>query len=109
MAAVDPDKLQRVVMNLLGNAFKFVPDGGRVRCSLRQSPHEIVVAVDDSGPGVKPELRQAIFERFRQGDGGINRKPAAPGSGWRSRRNSSRCTRGGSRCSTPTWAAPASR
>src|SRR6185436_9244700 len=73
VAAVDPDKLQRVVMNLLGNAFKFVPSGGRVRCSLRQSPQEITIAVDDSGPGVRPELRQAIFERFRQGDGGINR------------------------------------
>ena len=35
VAAIDPDKLQRVVMNLLGNAFKFVPDGGRIRCSLR--------------------------------------------------------------------------
>ena len=37
VAAVDPDKLQRVVMNLLGNAFKFVPAGGRIRCSLRHS------------------------------------------------------------------------
>ena len=37
VAAIDPDKLQRVVMNLLGNAFKFVPDGGRIRCSLRHS------------------------------------------------------------------------
>ena len=81
MAAVDPDKLQRVVMNLLGNAFKFVPPGGRVRCSLRQSPQEITIAVDDSGPGVKPELRQAIFERFRQGDGGINRTAGGTGLG----------------------------
>jgi len=37
LGAIDADKLQRVVMNLLGNAFKFVPDGGRVRCSLRPS------------------------------------------------------------------------
>ena len=81
VAAVDPDKLQRVVMNLLGNAFKFVPPGGRVRCSLRQSPQEITIAVDDSGPGVRPELRQAIFERFRQGDGGINRTAGGTGLG----------------------------
>ena len=79
LAAVDPDKLQRVLMNLLGNAFKFVPDGGRIRCSLRYSAHELVLSVDDSGPGVKPEQRQGIFERFRQGDGGINRK--TPGTG----------------------------
>ncbi len=81
VAAVDPDKLQRVVMNLLGNAFKFVPAGGRVRCSLRPAPHELALAVDDSGPGVQPELRQAIFERFRQGDGGINRKAGGTGLG----------------------------
>ena len=81
VAAIDPDKLQRVVMNLLGNAFKFVPDGGLVRCSLRHSAEEITFAVDDSGPGVTPELRQAIFERFRQGDGGINRTVAGTGLG----------------------------
>ena len=68
-------------MNLLGNAFKFVPDGGRIRCSLRHSAAELIIAVDDSGPGVKPELRQAIFERFRQGDGGINRTVAGTGLG----------------------------
>jgi PAS domain S-box-containing protein len=78
VAAVDPDKLQRVLMNLLGNAFKFT--GGRVRCSLRQT-QEIMISVDDSGPGVKPELRQAIFERFRQGDGGVNRRVGGTGLG----------------------------
>lgn len=79
--AVDPDKLQRVLMNLLGNAFKFVPDGGRVRCALRQTARELVLSVDDSGPGVEPALRQAVFERFRQGDGGIDRKAAGTGLG----------------------------
>ena len=81
VAAVDADKLQRILMNLLGNAFKFVPSGGRIRCSLRQSSRELLLQVDDSGPGVQPELRQAIFERFRQGDGGINRKAAGTGLG----------------------------
>jgi CheY-like chemotaxis protein len=81
VAAVDADKLQRILMNLLGNAFKFVPPGGRIRCSLRQSSRELLLQVDDSGPGVQPELRQAIFERFRQGDGGINRKVAGTGLG----------------------------
>jgi PAS domain S-box-containing protein len=80
-AAVDSDKLQRVIMNLLANAFKFVPAGGRVRCALQHSARELSVAIDDSGPGVKPELRQAIFERFRQGDGGSNRKVGGTGLG----------------------------
>jgi len=81
VTAVDPDKLQRVVMNLIANAFKFVPDGGSIRCTLRQTPREVVIAVDDSGPGVKPELRQSIFERFRQGDGGTNRAAGGTGLG----------------------------
>jgi PAS domain S-box-containing protein len=81
VAAVDPDKLQRVLMNLLGNAFKFVPPGGRIRCALRQAPRELAVLVDDSGPGVPPELRQAVFERFRQGDGGIDRRANGTGLG----------------------------
>ena len=81
VGAVDGDKLQRVVMNLLGNAFKFVSNGGRIRCSLRPTAAGLSIAVDDSGPGVRPELRQAIFERFRQGDGGINRTVAGTGLG----------------------------
>jgi len=80
-AAVDPDKLQRVLMNLLANAFKFVPAGGRVRCRVRTSARELTVSIDDSGPGVEPALRRAIFERFRQGDGGSNRKAGGTGLG----------------------------
>ncbi|HEY0555859.1 MAG TPA: ATP-binding protein [Thermoanaerobaculia bacterium] len=81
LTAADPDKLQRVLMNLLANAFKFVPDGGRVRCAVGCSSHEVTIAVEDSGPGVRPELRTAIFERFRQGDGGVNRKAGGTGLG----------------------------
>jgi PAS domain S-box-containing protein len=80
-APVDAEKLQRVLMNLLGNAFKFVPAGGRIRCALRHTAQELVISVDDSGPGVPREQRQAIFERFRQGEGGINRKAGGTGLG----------------------------
>lgn len=81
VSGVDPEKLERVVMNLLANAFKFVPTGGRIQCALRQSSDELILSVDDSGPGVEPELRQAIFERFRQGDGGKTRKVGGTGLG----------------------------
>ena len=81
VAAVDPEKLQRVLMNLVGNAFKFTPNGGRIRCRLRSGGDQLAVSVDDSGPGVPAELRHAIFERFRQVDGGINRKVAGTGLG----------------------------
>ena len=79
--AVDPAKLQRVVMNLLSNAFKFVGPGGQVRVQVAIQDDRLAVSVDDSGPGVKPELRKAIFERFRQGDGGTNRQASGTGLG----------------------------
>ena len=78
---MDPEKLQRVLMNLLGNAFKFTPDGGRIRCRAHVGGDQLAVSVDDSGPGVPAEQRHAIFERFRQVDGGINRKVAGTGLG----------------------------
>jgi PAS domain S-box-containing protein len=81
ICAVDPHKLQRVVMNLLSNAFKFVPTGGVIHCRLDAQRNDLVLTVEDSGPGVKPELRQAIFERFRQGDGGANRHFSGTGLG----------------------------
>jgi signal transduction histidine kinase len=68
-AEVDGEKVERVVANLVGNAFKFVRDGGRVRCDVSADGGRARVAVDDDGPGIAPELREVIFERFRQGAG----------------------------------------
>ena len=86
MAAVDPAKLQRVVMNLLSNAFKFAPAGRRgARAMLARRATSWPLSVEDSGPGVQPELRKAIFERFRQVDGGANRQVSGTGLGLRNR------------------------
>lgn len=68
-AEVDAEKLERVLANLLGNAFRHVRDGGRVRCVLRREGARAKVSVEDDGPGIPPALRQAVFERFRQGAG----------------------------------------
>jgi PAS domain S-box-containing protein len=81
LSAIDPEKLERILMNLLSNAFKFVPDSGRIQCALHVIDKDVVISVDDSGPGVKPELRHAIFERFRQGEGGANRQFGGTGLG----------------------------
>ncbi len=80
-AQVDAEKLQRVLINLLSNAFKFVPAGGQVRTTLRQEADQALLTVEDTGPGVKPEQRQLIFERFRQGDGGATRSVGGTGLG----------------------------
>ncbi|MEW6705996.1 MAG: ATP-binding protein [Pseudomonadota bacterium] len=81
VAEVDADKLERVLVNLLSNAFKFTPPGGRIRVSLQAPDDTLVLRVADSGPGVPPPLREAIFERFRQADGGASRTHGGTGLG----------------------------
>lgn len=80
-AQVDVDKVQRVLMNLLSNAFKFTPIGGRVRCSLRQVAGFVELDVADSGPGIRPEHRALVFDRFRQVDTGAPGRQAGTGLG----------------------------
>jgi PAS domain S-box-containing protein len=77
-AQVDGDKVQRVLLNLLSNAFKFTPDGGAIRCALTAGGQ---LVVDDSGPGIAPAMRQAVFDRFRQGEGGPTRRFGGTGLG----------------------------
>ncbi|TAM12851.1 MAG: PAS domain S-box protein [Nevskiaceae bacterium] len=81
-ADLDPAKFGRVLLNLLSNAFKFTPDGGRIRCLLRaERGARIRLSVQDSGCGVKPEMRKEIFERFRQGQDGTTREFGGTGLG----------------------------
>jgi len=77
----DPAKLERVLLNLLSNAMKFVPDGGRVRVGLRVEGDAVVLAVEDNGPGVPVPLRAAIFEPFRRGDDSTTRRFGGTGLG----------------------------
>lgn len=81
-AEADPEKFDRVLLNLLSNAFKFTPAGGRIRCVLEPSgPGRVLLTVQDSGPGVRPEMRVAIFDRFRQAQGGTTRDFGGTGLG----------------------------
>lgn len=69
--------LDRVVENLVSNAFKFSPDGTPVRITLRQAASQAVLEVEDQGPGVPTEERTRIFGRFARGSA----QGAAPGLG----------------------------
>jgi len=60
----DPQKLSRVVENLVGNARSFSPEGGRVRLVVEAVGDKARVAVEDDGPGVPENEREAIFRRF---------------------------------------------
>lgn len=83
LAQVDADRVTQVLLNLLSNAFKFTPDGGTVRCTVRAAPSgsTLMIEVADSGPGIAPEQRDVIFERFRQLEGGSTRRFGGTGLG----------------------------
>jgi signal transduction histidine kinase len=60
----DGDRVLQIISNLLSNAFRWTPDGGRVELELNASNGRVSVAVGDSGPGVPPEEQQRIFRPF---------------------------------------------
>ncbi|GAB4062876.1 ATP-binding protein [Angustibacter speluncae] len=62
----DPARLHQVVANLLDNAARHSPPGGRVRVVAVDTGHEVVVEVQDEGPGIAPEDRERVFERFHR-------------------------------------------
>lgn len=61
---VDPDNMDKIVMNLLSNAFKFTPDGGKVTLQLIEKDADFEVRVADSGVGIPDDEKQKVFERF---------------------------------------------
>ncbi len=73
-ARLDVAKVQRVLLNLLSNAFKFTPAGGSVELGLHAAGDRAVLQVQDSGPGTHAAPRDAAFDRSRQGDGGVDRR-----------------------------------
>jgi two-component system, NtrC family, sensor histidine kinase GlrK len=77
----DPEKLRSILDNLLGNAVKFTPAGGRIRVCVRASSGEVEIDVVDSGPGVSPEEREAIFDSFFRGRAKANARVAGTGLG----------------------------
>ncbi|PYU30118.1 MAG: hypothetical protein DMG31_14700 [Acidobacteria bacterium] len=74
----DEALLRRLVMNLLDNAIKFTPEGGKISVACRRAVAEYSLTVRDSGPGIPAEAREKIFERFFRLDPA--RSPAARGS-----------------------------
>lgn len=67
-AQVDQEMIERILLNLLANAFRHTPDGGAIAVSLQERDGRAVIQVEDSGSGVPAALRDTIFERFRQGE-----------------------------------------
>ena len=66
IALLDVEQIQRVLMNLIGNAIKFTPRGGSITIIAERALHEIQISVVDSGPGIPQEFLPSIFDEFSQ-------------------------------------------
>jgi len=67
--AIDAHRIGQVISNLVGNAIKFTPEGGMVRISARHQGNEVIVRVEDTGPGIPVEHLPKVFDWFWQAEG----------------------------------------
>jgi signal transduction histidine kinase len=77
----DSDKLERILLNLLFNALKFTPAGGKVQVAARRENDELLLEVSDTGAGISGEQLPFIFDRFWQADTSSERKYRGVGIG----------------------------
>jgi len=77
----DEIKLRQIIFNLLSNAAKFTPDGGRVELLAWKDADELIISVSDTGVGIKREDRERIFEAFEQLDSSYTRRQQGTGLG----------------------------
>ncbi len=62
----DEEKIDRVLTNLIDNAIKYTPDGGKISVTATREDEHVKIGVNDTGPGIPPEERERIFQRFAQ-------------------------------------------
>ncbi len=77
----DRDKLEKMVLNLVFNALKFTPAGGRVTLRVERSAENLVIAVEDTGVGISAKNLPYVFDRFWQADNSSKRKYQGVGIG----------------------------
>ena len=77
----DEPRLRQVVTNLLANARIHTPEGTSVVASLEHDGDDVVLTVEDDGPGIPPELAASLFERFARGDSSRSRRAGSTGLG----------------------------
>ncbi|MFW7378873.1 MAG: ATP-binding protein [Oligoflexus sp.] len=78
---VDEVRLEQVLVNILSNACKYTPDGGKVDLTAEQVEQEIVISIQDTGIGLSAELLPKIFDLFIQGDKSLDRSHGGLGIG----------------------------
>ena len=86
----DPARLQQVLWNLLTNAIKFTPKGGKIQVLAHRVASHLEISVTDTGEGIAPEFLPQLFERFSQADALDNAKSRRAWTGFIHRSPSSR-------------------
>jgi Osmosensitive K+ channel histidine kinase len=79
--AIDPDKIERIMLNLLSNAIKFTNTGDEIRVNIVDKNDRIFISVEDTGVGIPEDKLQMIFERFGQVEKTIKRNKEGSGIG----------------------------
>ena len=79
--ACDPDKIERILLNLLSNAFKFTKPGGNIDILLSDAGDSIEIVLSDNGIGIPEEKKDILFKRFRQVDKSFTRESEGSGIG----------------------------
>ena len=77
----DPERLQQIIWNLLTNAIKFTPKGGRVQVRMERIDSHVELIISDTGQGIEPDLLPHVFDRFRQSDSSSTRRHGGLGLG----------------------------
>jgi signal transduction histidine kinase/ActR/RegA family two-component response regulator len=77
----DSNRLQQVFYNLLSNASRYTPHGGKIQLVLKQVNSHAEVAISDTGEGIRPELLPYVFDRFRRSDSSSTRRQGGIGLG----------------------------
>jgi signal transduction histidine kinase len=80
-AWADENSLVQVLTNLLDNAIKYSPDGSTINISARATADSVQITMSDQGPGIPPEARERVFEKFDRLDGRDDRRIYGHGLG----------------------------
>jgi signal transduction histidine kinase len=70
LALVDPSRLRQVLFNLVSNAIKFTPEGGRITIDVVNLEQSVTISVSDTGPGLLPDEAERIFQPYERGSAG---------------------------------------
>jgi PAS domain S-box len=79
--AIDPDKIERIILNLLSNAIKFTPKNGHIFVKILSDATKVIISIEDTGIGIPVEKKELIFEKFQQIDNTFTRSNEGSGIG----------------------------